>query len=576
MKPLYDALRGYSSKVSAVFHMPGHKLGRGFIHDGSFDNPALLDVTELEETDDLNCPRGPLREAQEMAARAFGAGKTWFLTNGSSCGIFAMIAANCDAGQKLLIAGDFHYSAFNAMRFSRVKPIYISIDKTTAGANGYTDASYGILSPESVEKTLFEHPDAAALYLTRPGYYGSVCDIAEIVRLAHKRGIPVLVDEAHGAHLVFSNRLPICALEGGADYCVQSAHKTLPAFTQCAYAHVSENRLASAGAGADRFTEAVRAFQTSSPSFILTASLDYAREYMSERGAAELDRILDNCESFYIDMAKLGYGIPGDYLPQTKRTGGSPARYNRDITRLVITTRPLGISGSEAERLLWSRYRIKIEMSEPRRIIMIATVADKDEDFAKLKSALTEIALEQKKRINSCEAPSGAAGTRALDRSGDENYSDDDDGCEAGICAFNRGDSDGYDGGRAGTHAVDDGGGDGKDGGDGHGAGSGNDGDTIAYAYDNSDAVSTHTFDCGASFPDFITELHAPKCKIPLVTAVNRTAADIIAPYPPGIPLLCPGERITGDVINEIRFLLQTGVHIKGIDTTDMTITVYR
>jgi len=492
--------------------MPGHKLGRGFTPRGVFEDPALLDVTELDVTDDLHNPRGPLLEAQELAARAFGAGRTWFLVNGSSCGIFAMIAANCAAGQKILLARDFHYSAYNAMRFARVKPVYMPI---TITGTDMADAQHparaympdAVLTPDSVERALFEHPDASAIYLTRPGYYGSVCDIEEITRQARRRGIPVLVDEAHGAHLIFSGRLPICALAGGADCCVQSAHKTLPAFTQCAYAHMSDRALSENPARAGRMAEALRAFQTSSPSFIFTAALDYAREYMSGQGAGDLDRLIDCCESFYADMSAAGYGVPaGIGFPSHNGMNNiTKNRHGRDITRLVLSTRPVGLSGTETERLLWFKYKIKIEMSDPEHIVMITTVADNDGDFNSLRTALFEIASKNKNRKTPMNqtvlAAAQASGARA--------------------------------------------------------------------------EISAPVFVEPDSTPDFIAELHAAKWFVTLGAAEGRVAADIVTPYPPGVPLICPGEIITLQMIRDIMSLQDGGIIIKGIREEDNTISVY-
>lgn len=512
MKPLYDALLEYSERVASAFHMPGHKLGRAFGADGAFMSPARIDVTELDATDDLHCPEGPLLTAQTLAASAFGAGRTWFLVNGSSCGIFAMIAANCKPGQKLLIARDFHYSAYNAMRFARVAPVY-------APAPDYNTNDDSVFT-EQVYRALSRHPDAAALYLTRPGYYGGACDIAGISRLAHGAGIPLLVDEAHGAHLAFSRRLPICALEGGADFCVQSAHKTLPAFTQCAYAHVSTETVSRDAAAAERFGEALRSFQTSSPSFILTASLDYAREYMMERGERELDRILNDCENFYARMADAGYGIPGDIyknashagvpggiyknashagvpgdiyknasragVPQISGAGAAPPRrYGRDMTRLTLDTTPLGLSGAETDRLLWERYNIKIEMSDPRNIVMISTVADSDEDFEKLAAALEGIAAGRKFSMPA----------EAKNMSADIQF----------------------------------------------------------------DSSEPHLA------PDFFTDLHTLKRFAPLEQSAGLCAADFVTPYPPGVPVLCPGERITREAVDKTLLYIAAGARVKGV-----------
>ena len=256
---------------------------------------------------------------------------------------------------------------------------------------------------------------------------------------------------------------------------------------------------------------------------------------MSERGAAELDRILDNCESFYTSMVELGYSIPYDAQLHIGRGASPPARYNRDMTRLVLSTRPLGLSGAEAERLLWSRYKIKIEMSDPWRIIMITTVADSDEDFIKLIAALTEIAHEQNQRNNKMRDAPQAVVTATTTTTAIDNL---------------------------------------------HGAPRATADDTrvapTATAIDNSQGDLRVTVDLtNVIQPDFITELHAVKSYIPLELAENRIAADIIAPYPPGTPLICPGERITASAINEIRFFHQEGVNIKGIRKNDMTIAVF-
>ena len=554
--------------------MPGHKLGRGFMPQSVFTNPALLDVTELDVTDDLSCPHGPLLEAQYLASRAFGAGRTWFLANGSSCGIYAMIAAACAPGEKLLISRDFHFSAFNAMRFARVKPVYIPLSgynhtsderrlnedafspdpycleggNDTGGGNpGEDGTGGGNPDVDAVEAAIEAHPDATALYITRPGYYGNVCDIVEISRLAHRRGVKVLVDEAHGAHLSFNRRLPVGAMGGGADYCVQSAHKTLPAFTQCAYAHASAGALKADAAGIERMSEALRVFQTSSPSFILTASLDYAREYMEEYGANELNRILDNCEEFYRRAADAGYGVPGNIwsrpgsgapgITRESFSGGSGAprrppihatnmvgAYGRDMTRLVLDTKPLGLSGIETDRMLWERYKIKIEMSDLKHIVMITTVADRDEDFEMLIGALTEIAHTQGK--HSATVMRAACGS-----------------------------------------------------GSGSGAGPG------AVALPPPGTSESRASACPApernpqprehcpntlftsTTPDFITELHKPRRRIQLEASIGYPAAEIVTPYPPGIPLLCPGEKVTRGAVDKLVEYINAGIRINGIYT---------
>ncbi|MDR1440715.1 MAG: hypothetical protein LBJ10_12200, partial [Clostridiales bacterium] len=429
---LYGGIRAYSEKGAIPFHMPGHKLGKGFVPQGVFSDPAAFDLTELPRTDDLHMPRGMILSAQRRAADAFGAGKTWFLVNGSSCGVHAMVMAACAPGHKLLIARNFHYSAWNAMCMARVRPIFVYAKPPPGHSGAAADAAMGSAGggggaaenagaacgaeafgsafaeafgaaggvfeagyAEAAIAAIRSHPDADAIFLTRPDYYGNACDIAPIVDAAHSYGLPVLVDEAHGAHLCFSGRLPVSAMEAGADICVQSAHKTLPAFTQGAYAHMSRRALGGGGLEG-RFETALRALQTSSPSFLILSSLDYAREYMQKRGRRELDRVLDQCEAFFAEMSALGYGVPGgcgDSREGGADGGAAPIkRYSRDMTRLVLNTARIGLSGSAVENMLAERHNIAIEMSDPWHIVMISTVADRDEDFSKLKAALGQIA----------------------------------------------------------------------------------------------------------------------------------------------------------------------------------------
>jgi arginine decarboxylase len=220
--------------------MPGHKLGSG-IPEEFLSQLEKLDLTEIPGLDDLHNPSGVVCEAQELAAGAFGAEKSYFLVNGSTVGLHAAISAVCRPGQRLIAGRDSHSAVINGMLLAGVRPYYFMPE--------YSD-SFGIctgITPREVERALSENTDAEAVLITRPNYYGVCCDIEEIAKIVHSRNKILIVDEAHGPHLVFNKRLPMCALEAGADICIQSAHKTLPAFTQGAYLHMAQTGWISGG-----------------------------------------------------------------------------------------------------------------------------------------------------------------------------------------------------------------------------------------------------------------------------------------------------------------------------------------
>ena len=283
--PVYNALKSYAASGALPFHMPGHKLGSG-IPDRFLSEIEKLDLTELPDTDDLHRPEGILKEAQELAASAFGAVKSWFVVNGSTAALHAAIAAVCKPGQRLITGRDSHGSVVGGMLITGVSPFYI--------LPGYSDEfclSTGIV-PDEVEQALAAVPDAPAVLITRPNYYGVCCDIRKIADIVHAHGRVLIVDEAHGAHLAFNERLPVSALEAGADICVQSAHKTLPAFTQGAYLHIGSDRV-----DPDRIGYFLDIYQTTSPSYIIMAFLDIAREIMQRHGKQMLDRLLDSIQA---------------------------------------------------------------------------------------------------------------------------------------------------------------------------------------------------------------------------------------------------------------------------------------
>ena len=240
MMPLVTALQMCAQRSDAPFYTPGHKkgqgVGRSLIHLlGS--KVFAADLPELPELDNLFAPQGAILAAQELAAEAFGADRTWFLVNGSSCGVMAAILATCAPGAKILLPRNVHQSAIAGLIHSGAVPVFLQPEYDRA-----LDIAHSI-TPDSVSAALTQHPDAKAVLMVYPTYYGACGDVAAIAQLAHQHGIPLIVDEAHGAHFAFHPELPIAALAAGADLVVQSTHKTLSALTQAAMLHLRGDRI---------------------------------------------------------------------------------------------------------------------------------------------------------------------------------------------------------------------------------------------------------------------------------------------------------------------------------------------
>jgi arginine decarboxylase len=352
--------------------MPGHKLGRGIPAEFQL-NPTMLDLTEIPGMDDLHFPKEAIRDAQELAAKAFGAQKTYFLVNGSTCGIHASILAVCRPGDKLIVSRDSHKSVITGMMLAGVSPIYIKphFEKQFEIS--------GIAETDEIEKALRENSDAVGVLITRPNYYGICADLQSIVDITHSYGKIVIVDEAHGAHLHFNKSLPESAMKAGADISIQSAHKTLPAFTQGAYLHINPGRI-----DLDRLEFYLSSIQTSSPSYIIMTYLDIARAIMEKDGKRLLDTLLESIDWFKDSMRNAeGISVLSEKLIMMGKL---------DKTRLVINTKNIGKTGFEVERILRQEHNIQVEMSDINNIVCIATVADTKKDFESLSFAVNKLA----------------------------------------------------------------------------------------------------------------------------------------------------------------------------------------
>ena len=361
--PIYNMITNYGKSMPLPFHMPGHLMGRGL--PDLLKNAGMLDITEIPGADCLHNPEGVIAEAQILAARLFGAERTFFLVNGSTIGIHAMMRSVVKPGGKILIGRDSHRSVLNAAALLGANPYFImpEYDEKEHLALGY--------DVESIKKALSENPDIQAVLLSRPNYFGIATRLEAISEIVHSYGIPLLIDEAHGAHFSFEQSFPVPALKSGADVCVQSLHKTLPALTQTALLHISKNSLVDP----DTLFEQLSMLQTTSPSYILLASIDIAREVMEEEGEALYASLKKRIETFYLKLGR---------IPGVRRAAVSKKYYDTDFTRIVLSFEESGLSGFDAERILRESSLIYPEMADSHHVVLIATPYHTEKDFLTL------------------------------------------------------------------------------------------------------------------------------------------------------------------------------------------------
>jgi len=374
--PLLAALEGYLQREYVPFHMPGHKGGRGTrpSWQGLIGRPALhLDLTELDGLDDLHNPRGPIGEAQRLAADLMGAAQARFLVNGVSVGIGATVAACCQPGDKIIIPRNSHRSVYSAVAISGAVPVYLMPE-----VDGPSGLPLGVRVADAAA-ALERHPDARALLMIHPTYHGLVSDLAPIAAAAQKLGVKVIADEAHGPHFKFSRALPATALESGADLAVQGWHKTMGSLTQSA--------LLLQAAEEPAVDQRLMMLQTTSPSYLLMASLDAARQNWALDGAEMADQMLDRAWELRRGIQR----IPGIRCLDQTLIAGTAARA-LDPTKIVISGREIGLNGYQLSRLLRDKYGIEAEMAETGWVTLMVTIGDDPRGNSRLLHALAELA----------------------------------------------------------------------------------------------------------------------------------------------------------------------------------------
>jgi lysine decarboxylase len=465
--PLFDALVSLAESRKISFHTPGHKSGKGIsTRFRKFVGPKIftIDLTTLDEVDCLQRPVGVIKEAQELAAEAYGADHSFFLINGTTVGNHAMILSTASPGDEILVARNAHKSILTGIILSGATPRFFP---------PVFDEGLGILlnvTGEQARHAMELHPNAKLLALTSPNYYGVAADLRAIVSEAKRREILVLVDEAHGPHFHFHRMLPTSALDAGADICVQSTHKILGGMTQSSMLHLK-------GPDIDhpKVVRLLHLLQSTSPSYILMASLDLARMQMATEGEKLLSKAVDLAKDARDRVNRIpGLSCFGDAdLPE----GG----FTLDVTKLTICVKGLGLSGFEASAILNAEFGIQVEMADLFNILVIVSIGDRKDDLDRLVGALNNLP--------------------------------------------------------------------------GRGARSANQRPTTSPI-----PPMGHRFHLPPRDAFF-----APSEHLPLAKAEGRISADIVTIYPPGIPVLVPGEEVGASTIDYLLSLASYGARIDGV-----------
>ena len=387
---LIDRLKEYGESDFYAFHMPGHKRQEE-LGITLFPNPFSVDITEIDGFDNLHHPEGILKESMERAAAVYGADRTYYLVNGSTCGILAAISSAASDGKKLLMARNSHKSAYHAAMLNRMETEYIYPEIIEESG------SQGGIEPGELRRILEEDKEnrIGAVFLTSPTYEGIVSDIKSLAEIAHERGIPLIVDEAHGAHFAFyegegENRqtgrlFPRSALQCGADLVIQSVHKTLPSLTQTAVLHLKEGI-----ADRERLEFYLRIYQSSSPSYVMMASIDNCIEYMDREGRKRLEQLGKRLERWMEDAKQWSCLRALD-----DHVLGENGAFDRDISKLVVGISPqaekAGVNGTVLAEAVRRRFHLEPEMCCDRYVLYMTSLMDSEESLFKLSAALTKI-----------------------------------------------------------------------------------------------------------------------------------------------------------------------------------------
>lgn len=464
--PLAEAVACYAAEQVTRFHMPGHKGGKGISAAAARimgRRVFELDITGVEGMDDLLQPTGVIREAEQLLAQAYGAEASYFLINGTSSGMQALILSTCNPGDEIIVPRNMHKSMVSGVILSGARPVFVSPE---------VDPDFGIalgVTPEKIAAALAAHPQARAALLINPTYYGTTSDLATIAAQVHGRGLPLLIDEAHGPHFYFHEGLPPGALTQGADAVAQGAHKILCSLTQSSWLHVKGGRI-----DRGRLQAVLAVLLSTSASYLFLAALDLARLQMVKEGRAILERTIELAE-------RLRRGVRR--LPGLTTFGaeycGRPGVKGLDPTKVTVGVKGLGLTGQQVELYLRYRHRIQVELSDLYNVLFIVGPGNTAEDIDKLLAALAALVKDEAGRRERTELPPALppAPRQIL---------------------------------------------------------------TPREAF------------------------FAPAESVPLAAARGRISTETVTCYPPGIPILCPGEEVTAEIIEHIEVMKSNGYRIQG------------
>ena len=400
-KRLLDELMDYSKSGFVPMHMPGHKRNvRGADYLDILN--AQIDITEIDGFDNLHSPEGILKKAMKKAATLYKSSNTFFLINGSTCGILAGMKACLRHGDEIIMARNCHKSVYHGVELLGLTPYFLYPERMEI-VGGLNEENYegssdfnivknrqndrqsgicGHINPVKLERLLQAHPNVKLVVITSPTYEGIISDVEEISRVAHKYNIPLMVDAAHGAHMGFNEYFGPSAVEAGADIVINSLHKTMPSHTQTALAHVNGKLV-----DASEYARCLSIFETSSPSYLLMASIDGCVNLIVDKGEELFEAYEKRVRRFYEEVKGLKrlkvLGLNGEAEGQVY--------INKDPGKIVVFTTGLGISGVELSEILRSEYKIEVEMASLEYIIAMTGLMDAEENLDKLAAALNEI-----------------------------------------------------------------------------------------------------------------------------------------------------------------------------------------
>lgn len=467
-RPVFEALSKLKDENSVSFHMPGHK-GKNTLFNWGDYIPAI-DTTETYDMDNLLEPRGVILESEKEAAKVFGAMNTFYAVNGSTGSIYIAIATITKPGDTVIVQRNCHKSVYNALILNRLNPVYVYPK--------YND-DYHVLTgvdPDEIEDLILDNPEVKAVIVTHTNYYGIASDLERIAEICHNYGKILMVDEAHGPHMKFDDRLPKSALECGADIVIHSTHKTLTGFTQTSMIHVGSERI-----DINKLKDRFQLYTTTSPSYLFTLSNETACAYMDGEGREKLHHNVTKCLEFIEELKKIDRVevFEGDEFDKTIKS--------KDNTKILFKLE--GVKGSRLRKELYERHNIRLEMSDYYYALIFATLMNEDEDYEKLLEAIKDLSknlsYEEVKHIK-VNMPDPKIIIRPAD----------------------------------------------------------------AY--------------------------YSSKKIISLKDSLGEIVTSPIIPYPPGVPLLVPGEEITEEILDHIQFLKESDLNIVGLlgDDQDSLVVV--